>query len=215
MHQLVKRNQETEPKLQLRGGAGSFYAGYKTFDAGDLDFFLPVGASSFENGLIQFGGDGYFFLNRLVIGGGGHYTRGDNFSFDGNRYGINGGGGYFTLGYSVLEKKGFVLFPYTNFGVEALSIDKGFDANVDYDVNQYTSMNYVVATPTLDLGIGADWFPLKKGLKIGAKVGYQFALNQSPEWYHTSGNTVNSPDMPELGLDGFYFRLSIGGGYIK
>ncbi len=207
--------QEADSNVQLRGGAGGFYTGYKSFDAGDLDFFLPLDASSFENGLIQIGGDGYFFINRLIIGGGGHYTQGDNFSLGGNRYRIDGGGGYFTIGYCMLDKNVFILYPYTNIGIEALSMEKGMDANVDYDVNQYTEMNYVVASPTLDLGFGGDWFVFKKSLKLGAKIGYQFALNQSPEWFHTPGNTVNSPDIPDLGLNGFHFRLSIGGGYIN
>lgn len=207
--------QEAESKVKLRGGAGSFYMGYKTFDAGTFDFFLPGEASSFDNGLLQIGGDGYYFINRFVLGGGGHYTRGDNFSFEGNQYSIHGGGAYFTLGYTVLDNPGFILFPYTNVGFEALSLNKDLNSNVEYDPDQYTSMNYSVVSPNLDVGIGADWFPLKRGFKVGAKLGYQFALNQSPKWRHTSGNTVNSPQIPELGLDGFYLRLNIGGGYIK
>lgn len=207
--------QEPEPKITWRGGTGSFYIGFKSFDATNLDFFLPTGASSFGSGLRQLGGDGYFLVNKLVIGGGGHYTRGDHFSFDGNRYGINGGGGYLTLGYQIWQKQGFILFPYTNIGLEALSVDKELEADVLFAENQYTAMNYGVVSPTLDLGIGTDWFPLSKGFKVGLRVGYQFALNQSPEWYHTTGHTVDSPEIPELGLDGLYLRLNIGGGYIK
>lgn len=207
--------QEAKAQVNLKGGAGSFYIGYKTLETSNLDFFLPEGATSLESGLLQIGGDGYFFINRWIIGGGGHYSRGDNFTFTENEYGLHGGGGYFTLGYGVWTQPGFILFPYSNFGFEGIRLNKSLNEDVEFNPNQFTAVNYTVVSPVLDIGIGADWFPSSKGWKIGAKIGYQFALNQSPKWHHTSGNTVNDPQLPEFGLDGFYLRLNVGGGYIK
>ena len=207
--------QEVAPKTCLSGGTGSFYVGDKTLETSGFDFFLPEAATSLEPGLFQLGGDGYFFINRLLIGGGGHYSKGAELVHDGNNYQVQGGGGYFSIGYGVWKQPGFILFPYANIGVEAISLDKELDQDIAFDPNQFTAMNYGVASPTLDLGIGTDWFPLKKGWKVGLKVGYQFALNAAPDWYHTSGNRIEDPQLPDVGLSGFYLRLSVGGGYLK
>jgi len=198
----------------LKGGAGHFYVGYKGFDAASLSYFLPDAAPALENGLWQMGGQGYFVLNRFLLGGGGHYTGRNQFSFANNRYALNGGGGYVTLGYNVVQQQGLLLFPYTNVGVEALGLNIWVEEDVAFAQGQFTQASYSIVTPTVDVGIGADWWPWRRGLKVGARVGFQYALNRSPQWHHAPGQELTNANAPATALDGFYVRLVLGGGYL-
>lgn len=198
-----------------RGGLGSFYLGYKNLDTEAFDYFSPEGAPSLGSAVLQVGGEGHFLLNRILLGGGGHYSRGDRFDFGSNAYELDGGGGYLSVGYTAIRTPRLLLFPFVNVGIEAMGLTKSLDADIAFEPGRFTEITYSVVTPTFDLGIGADWLSFGKGFKLGARIGYQFALDGSPQWRHARGNEVLDTSAPNAALDGFYIRLSVGGGYFS
>jgi hypothetical protein len=203
---------EASAQDRLRGGSGGFMIGFKTFNSSAYQFFIPEGGPVLGDHLIQIGGEGYGLYNRWVIGGGGYYHGGDR-QEDGNlAYEIHGGGGYFNLGYVLYYNEQFLVFPLLGLGADAVGINRRIEEDIAFDPDRFLEANYFTVTPTLDVGAGVDWFPGKKGLKLGLRAGYNFSLARGNDWRHYGGEITN-PDLPNNDLDGLYVRLTVGGGH--
>lgn len=202
------------------GGSGGFYMGYKTMDVDGFNQFAPTG-SSFGNDVIQIGGDGYFVLNNFILGGGGHYNRGDRFSssLNGNDYTfeLDGGGGFFQVGYIVFERNNLYVFPLAGLSFEAMGLTQAFAGDLTLEdpsnLNLDNSASISSFNSLIDLGIGADLFPGNKGFKIGLRLGYNIGLDREATWRHPGGEFTNNFD-DNLSQDGFYARITLGGGKI-
>ena len=199
---------------KLMGGSGGFMMGFKTQNTAAYQYFVREGGPQIGDHILQIGGEGYGLLNRWVIGGGGYYNHGDQ-SEDGNlEYQVHGGGGYVNLGYVVYNTDQLLVFPLLGVGADAVGINRGVNEDVVYEPGRFLEANYFTVTPTLDLGGAADWFPGKKGAKIGIRAGYVISLSRDNDWRHYGGDVTN-PDLPNNDLDGFYIRLTVGGGHFK
>lgn len=197
---------------KLKGGSGGFMVGYKAYNTSAYQFFVAESGPTLGDGLIQIGGEGYGLINRWVIGGGGYYNRGDKVEDSNLEYQLHGGGGYLNVGYVVYTTDQMLVFPLLGVGADALGINRGIDEDVAFEPGRFLEANYFTITPILDLGAGVDWFPYKKGLKLGIRAGYNISLSRDNDWRHYGGD-VTDPGLPSNDLDGFYVRLTVGGGY--
>ncbi|WKN43377.1 hypothetical protein [Tunicatimonas pelagia] len=196
------------------GGSGGFMVGYKSYNTSAYQYFVREGGPAIGNNLLQIGGEGYLLINRWVLGGGGYYSRGDEAEEGTELYELDGGGGYVHVGYVLYQQDEFLLFPLVAIGADALGISRRVNEDITYEPNRFLEANYFTFTPTIDLGVGADWFPGKKGIKLGLRAGYNLSLSRGNEWRHYGGEITNT-DLPNNDLDGFYVRLTVGGGHFK
>lgn len=197
----------------LKGGSGGFLIGFKSYNTSAYQYFVEEGGPQLSDNLLQVGGEGYFLLNRFVLGGGGYYSAGNRNDFGNVTYQIQGGGGYAHLGYAVHQSRQLIAFPLLGIGFEALGINRRINTDITYDPGRFLEAGYAFVTPTLDIGTGIDWFPGNKGFKLGLRAGYNLSLSRSNDWRHEGGEVTN-PNLPDNDLDGFYLRLTIGGGYL-
>jgi len=197
---------------KLRGGSGGFMVGFKSYNTSAHQFFIPDGGPTIGDNIIQFGGEGYGLLNQWVIGGSGYMSQGDQTEENNLQYQIHGGGGFFNVGYVVHHTQEILAFPLFGIGVDALGINRRVEEDIAFEPDRFLEANYFIVRTSLELGIGVDWFPGKKGLKLGIRTGYNVTLSRGNEWRHYGGEITN-PDLPENDLDGFYVRITIGGGH--
>ena len=197
---------------RLKGGSGGFIVGFKSYNTSAHQFFIPEGGPTIGDNIIQFGGEGYGLLNRWVIGGSGYMSRGDQTEENNLQYQIHGGGGFLNVGYVVYQTQELLVFPLLGIGVDALGISRRVEEDITFEPDRFLEANYFIVRPSLELGAGVDWFPGKKGLKLGIRTGYNVTLSRGNEWRHYGGEITN-PDLPDNDLDGFYVRLTVGGGH--
>ncbi|MBP2833801.1 hypothetical protein J8281_16515 [Aquimarina sp. U1-2] len=199
---------------KLRGGSGGFMLGAKILKTDEYQYFVREGGPDIENNVRQIGGEGYWVLNKWVLGGSGYYNFGDK-AGDGNQeYKIQGGGGFLNVGYIVYHTEKLYAFPLLGIGVDALGIHREIDTDVAFEPDRFLSASYFIVRPVLDIGYGLDWFPKKQGFKVGIRAGFNYTLDRGNDWNHYGGEITN-PDLPDNDLDGWYFRITIGGGAIK
>ncbi len=199
---------------RLRGGSGGFTVGFKSYSTSAHQFFIPDGGPAIGDNIIQFGGEGYGLLNRWVIGGSGYMSRGDEIEENNLQYQIHGGGGFLNVGYVVHHTQELLVFPLLGIGVDALGISRRVEEDIAFEPDRFLEANYFIVRPSLELGAGVDWFPGKNGLKLGIRTGYNVTLSRGNEWRHYGGEITN-PNLPDNDLDGFYIRLTIGGGHFR
>ncbi|MEO1713463.1 MAG: hypothetical protein AAFU60_09030, partial [Bacteroidota bacterium] len=138
----------------LVGGSGGFMFGFRTFDADAYQFFVQENGPQLGDNLLQVGGEGYVLINRLVIGGGGYYLGGDEVETGDLAYEIDGGGGYFNVGYLVYKTDQIFAFPYVGAGLDALGIERRMNGDISYDPGRFLEASYFLISPLLDLGAG-------------------------------------------------------------
>lgn len=206
--------------LQYAGGRGFFMGGTNIIDIGELNTRLKNnGYHTFSDNLIGFGGGGYGILNRLIIGGEGFgmssaaelgTAGGETFKTT-----LSGGYGLFKLGYVVYRRGGFNLYPAVGFGGGGLALEITRKETVAFDdILKSPKRNVQLSNGCLliDIGVGVDYLMIldrkntgdEGGLAFGMRVGYLAAPYRS-DW----GDALDGPD---IGFDGFYFRLMFGGG---
>ncbi|WKN45649.1 hypothetical protein [Tunicatimonas pelagia] len=199
---------------RLKGGAGGFTIGVKAYNTAAHQFFVPEGGPTMGDNIVQFGGEGYGLLNRWVLGGSGYMSRGDQVQEGNLQYKVHGGGGFFQAGYVVYHTDELLAFPLLGIGVDALGINRRVEEDIAFAPDRFLEANYFIARPSLDVGVGVDWFPGKKGWKLGIRTGYNVTLARNNEWRHYGGE-ITTPDLPDNDLDGFYVRLTVGGGHFR
>ncbi|MGD1841068.1 MAG: hypothetical protein ACFB0B_09250 [Thermonemataceae bacterium] len=211
---FISSSNTLQAQNRLKGGAGGLLIGFKTYNTATHQFFVPEGSPVLGDNLLQIGGEGYGLLNRWVIGGGGYMSQGDQVQEGNLEYELRGGGGFFNVGYVVYHTRELLVFPLLGIGIDALGINRRIEEDISFEPNRFLEANYFIVRPSLDLGVAVDWFPGKKGLKLGIRTGYNVTLSRGNEWRHYGGEITN-PDLPDNDLDGFYVRLTVGGGHFK
>ena len=197
------------------GGTGSFHIGGKLYDPVAYGYFTPNQVSLPDN-LMQIGGGGYLKVNRWLFGLSSFYqgtnakavsvAQPDLTTVD-LEYQFVG-----DVGYAVWDKEQWQIYPRVGIGYEALALEKNLNEDVEYE-DGFLGSEYTWASPTLDLGITADFYPLgQSGPKAGLRFGYNLTLNANNDWYYPGGEFENE-NLPQNNIDGFYLRLKLGGGY--
>jgi hypothetical protein len=207
---------------QSRSGRGFFQAGYLGLDVDDVNAALAgAGFPTLDRGTVTLGGGGYATRGRFVIGGEGHgILSQDQPAVDGSvQIGLDGGYGLFKVGYLAYSEDGFDVYPTVGIGGGGLSlsiVERSAPTFDDILEDPARSSRLSTGMFLLDLGVSGDYRFMKRvdedggggGLLVGFQAGYVFAPGSS-DWRLDDINGVAGG--PDLGVQGFYIRLSLGG----
>ncbi|TVP73308.1 MAG: hypothetical protein EA352_12050 [Gemmatimonadales bacterium] len=191
--------------------------GLNDADLGELnEVLLQSGLPTFDGRMLAIGGGGFAVRGRtLMLGGEGYgLITSDNVA-GGRDYRLGGGYGLFQIGYLGEVTSGFDLFPLAGIGAGGMTLDVGpegrpgeFDEVLaDPDRESRLTRGGILVSA----GAGARYRfggTRSGGPTLGVRAGYLFQP-WSTNW-QLGGNTVaNGPDSS---LEGFYLRVTIGGG---
>ncbi|MCK4597488.1 hypothetical protein KAU04_05585 [bacterium] len=212
---------ETREINRLKGGGGGgFMMGLNMFDFDDLDRELGErGYAALPDNTFELGGGGYGLVGRVLLGGEGFGFSQKASSTD-QKVTIEGGYGFFDLGYVVLRTGNFFAYPCIGIGGGSLTMtiyQKGdeptFDEILDdparevrvstggFMLNAALGMDYLVA-------LGGDEMGGQGGILVGLRAGYMFTPSKG-DWKMEETSVLGGP---ELGLDGPYVHLMLGFG---
>ncbi|PIP13880.1 MAG: hypothetical protein COT45_01025 [bacterium (Candidatus Stahlbacteria) CG08_land_8_20_14_0_20_40_26] len=201
------------------GGGGGFMFGMNRLNLAELSTKLEAkGFEALEKNNISFGGGGYGIIGeKILLGGEGHGSQQAIFS-DTLKASVSAGYGFFDVGYVLLSKKSFRLFPIVGLGgggIDLRILERGvtptFDEILD---NPGREANISTGSILLQFGAGLDYF-LKLGedekgeggLLFGIRAGYTYAPTQA-DWKMGDMDVLGGPD---IGVTGPYIHLIFGG----
>ncbi len=206
--------EEAEPPSST---IAKFILGYGHFPNSDLKAFTPQlqepAGNHFYFGVANGGMSDklVIFFNAMFSGGGSAAIDSMESKYSG--YAVN-----MELGYPLVKKEGFRIYPLlgTGFSLYNIFIDEKADLSLwQVQQNFGRSINLNRAGLSLDFSLNIDLTPNWKysekaesynsflyGLKLGYH--YQFAGNN---WKHNGGEITGAP---EFGMQGFYLGLSLG-----
>ncbi|MEN3038986.1 MAG: hypothetical protein ABDI07_07545 [Candidatus Kryptonium sp.] len=192
------------------GGYGYFTVGVNFLNLDEINRILKThDYAQFKSNFLTIGGAGGFAFNRILIGGEGFALIGQKQDKRNYRSLLSGGGGFFNAGYIVYERKNFQIYPMIGIG--------GGGLNLKLVDKRERSFNEAIANPKsfdasnsmfmIDVSGGLNW---KFGYFIvGIKTGYVFSPAVG-SW--KTGGEVELQESVKQGINGFYFRVSVGGG---
>lgn len=212
-------------RLPAWGGGGSGFVGFGIFDVSDTEGLFSEDAEyESSSNFVIIGGDGYAEFNRWLIGGEGYsfFSQEETYTQNGTDYVADGGGGLglFNVGYKVYQTQKLHIYPLLGFGGGGYGLEVAVEEDVDLQQLQeapFRTMEVGTGFLAGQLSVGADYFFASEpdpedggygGLYIGLRAGYLYAL-PSDAWNYQGGDINNGPD---LNLNGFFVRLSVGGG---
>jgi hypothetical protein len=205
-------------RRKMMGGAGYFSIGLHSAELMDLNANLEQeGFASFKANLLHYGGGGYGIIKNWIIGGEGHYYRNQEVVDSNRTSSLQGSNGMFKLGYVVLSKKGFYLYPVLGVGggIYDLKLKQqdSLPTFPDIAANPGRSTHLTANGLVLDGALGMSFTPKggvtgSGGPTLGLRIGYQ--LSPSDFKWKMDGDELSGG--PTLNMDGMYVRLTIGGG---
>lgn len=206
-------------------GRGFFGIGHMRLDTKDISDRLQAnGYAGVNEGFLMAGGGGYaLFDNGLLVGGSGFglVSSEKQVSRNGAHYeqSFNAGYGAFRVGYALLRTEDFHLAPYGGLGGGGASLEVRKTGEASFDAalaNPDRNLAMAKGGVIVDVGIGVNHLvgPVsddesRGGFAVGAEVGYLWMPSKAGKW------TIDDNDVsggPEFALQGFYFRLTLGGG---
>lgn len=204
------------------GGFGFFSPGLFFADFGllakDLARSDSLGVNSAPSPLgLSIGGGGRALYGRWIVGGKGFGV----FSSTGvNATGesfIAGGGGGFDVGFTLLNEDYWLIYPFFGLGGVGFNMEvKNTSAapirfGTSETINPGQTGTFNTGFFTFEAGAGAQHLlhEGEGGFQIGIEGGLLAAIGQS-SWFNANGDVVEGSN--KVKLDGFYLRLTIGGG---
>lgn len=184
---------------------------------GPLEHALGDGAAP---GLLewQFGGGGKVLAWNFLIGGKGYGTLRPEAHTPIGAVAYGGGGGGLELGYAVVNRQRWLLYPYIGVGGYSLGMrvhnHTELDLQIgDADVAGGESVAFDSSYVMAEWGLGFQRLLFTEGAtggwQLGAEVG--FTLTTSSEaWITVGGGEVSGMNRPEIA--GGFLRMTIGGG---
>lgn len=215
----VSHGQSLKGGVRQSGGGGYFMVGSSVIDIKELNSRLEAKQySKLSDKFVSFGGGGHAIMGRLIIGGEGHGLIGKGTATGDYKVSFNAGCGFFDLGYIVYSRRGLSLYPFLGIGGGGMSlkiVDRQTPTFDEALENPRRGTELASGSMLLNLSIGADYLfnlggeqDAEGGLLLGIRAGYTFAPIKG-EW-KTDESTVSGG--PEVGVEGPYLRLAIGGG---
>ncbi len=199
------------------GGAGYFNVGMALPQGLPVGDFLPANFPEPGAPTASFGGSGYGMIGRWVIGGEASSSTENSSSRDTLTASRTWGNGYFSLGYAVVNKERWKVFPMLGIGSVTHKIRVRDNRPVDFtDVAQAPKpyeVNYQRMDFSLALTLGVDYILSKTkekpgGWMMGLRLGYYTGFGHN-RW-EASGNTLNNG--PSMIPHGFMAQIVLGGG---
>lgn len=136
---------------------------------------------------------------------------------DVGRVAVGGGGGGVELGLVVVNRRGWIVYPFAGLGAIGYSLTL---TNTSQGPRSFGDQT-IAAGRALELGAGSAYVELGAGFRRltftrgggfihGAELGLMLALDQGP-WKRSDGRAVGG-GVPGVNMSGFYLRVDIGGG---
>ncbi|MDD3627316.1 MAG: hypothetical protein PHV06_08360 [bacterium] len=210
-------------KPNLAGGFGYFLAGFQEMDLNSLNYRLVnSGYSEFSSQTSSFGGGGYGVIGRFLIGGEGFGTIEEEVISPNALYRqrLSGGVGIFKFGYIFYSDVVKSFYAVSGIGGGSLHLKIIQNAIPDF---QGLLKNPLKATYLhnefflMNIGVGGIIFydhssspKSVGGFMMGFEVGYNFSITEDT-WYLDTDEVELGP---KTGIDGIYFRLNFGGGFL-
>ena len=202
------------------GGIGFFTPGIHTIQYSKLNNFLPYGMyQEITNKPFVTGGAGYGIVSNIVIGGEGGNMHAGSFTKSYQVMDLSGDYGFFSLGYVVMNKKGFLVYPLLSIGNNTLQMyihqkdmNPSFAGIVGEPIQAATlhykskMLKFSIAGTYAVQGSKSDQGTA--GFLLGFQAGYQ-ASYKPGVWTSDNGNVSDGPDFSH---NGFFIQLMIGGG---
>lgn len=214
---------QTAPSSTEAGPTGYGFAqgGVLGLDLDGLNARLSAaGLPGLDGTVPTWGGAGYGVVGRFHFGGVGHGGLDPAETTGSTRVGLTGGYGLARVKYEALSRGGFTLLPALGLGAGGVSLRiTDLDAPTFDDVLDDPTRSSTLSTGLmflLDVGValdyrlalgesdgGAAW-----GLAVGVEGGYLLSPGET-SWTLDDINGVAGG--PDLGIEGFYLWISIGG----
>ena len=203
------------------GGVGFFSVGGMILDhRGMNDAFAAHGRPELPSTLLTFGGEGYFRVNRVLIGFEGFGALPRSASSATHETSVSGGGGFFDVGYIVTSWENLAVFPILGIGGGGMSYNLARRAPASFDqVLDDPARGATLSTGGFmgQLALGIDYYMFGKGTSpkevgggvVGLRIGYATQLLPRGNW-SLFGAEVDGG--PKVGFGGPFLRLVIGGG---
>ncbi len=202
-------------------GYGFFQGGVLGLDLDGLNARLSaVGLPGLDGTVPTWGGAGYGIVGRFHFGGVGHGGLDPAETSGSTRVGLTGGYGLARVKYEALSRGGLTLLPALGMGAGGLSLRiTDLDAPTFDDVLDDPARSSTLSTGLmflLDVGVALDYrLALREsdggsawGLALGVEGGYLLSPGGT-SWTLDGINGVAGG--PDLGIEGFYLWISIGG----
>jgi len=194
---------------------GAFTFGVQS-SATDPLLELSPGAPDLSAVQFSFGGYGVWQVQRFVFGFKGAGLYGPSASANGLEYSAQSGYWSLDLGYKVINRDRFGVYPLVGIGWGGTKYSVASDQDLAITTPiAFNSVEYQWSGLVIDLGLRAEHlFGFKQnesgkgGGMFGLELGYMFSPGNA-DWKTLGGGSVT--DAPDYGLDGFYARVLIGG----
>lgn len=213
----------------LPGGRGAFQVGFQSPELGSLNEQLAAaGYPAFDDGFLTLGGFGWGRVGRFLVGGEGHgILPAEETTDDGSyRTRLSGGYGLFNLGYLAHSGRRVDLYPIAGIGGGAMTLDVVERSSPTFDDvldDPGRSSRLSASTFLVSAALGVDVRLGRRharrgdrdgddepggGLLVGIRTGWIWAPGDA-NWELDELNDVAGG--PQLGPDGFFVRISLGG----
>lgn len=204
------------PKLKVSGLAGWFHAGFSTDDKDPLNASIAnSGVPVFNDNYLGLGGGGMLIIRNFVVGGEGYSGLQAEAGNENTLIRYATGGGHAIGGYTVIKKKGLILYPAVGIGnynqtvfMQDMTRDPSFNDLVnDPGAGSELKRNGLMLSGRIGLNYmfsfgetsGNDFF-------LGVDVGYNYAATAS-SWRLFGNDVAGGPDIDASGV---FVRIKIG-----
>ncbi|MBN2103578.1 hypothetical protein JW835_06000 [bacterium] len=217
----VSQGQEEAPAVKVKGGMGYSIFGKSTIDIGSMNDKLEShGYTRLSENYFCVGGGGHSIIkNRWIIGGEGYSLLGDDVTSDNFNASTYVFQGFANIGYIVLSKKGFSVYPLIGLGGGSMRLtftEEGASYSVDEVLTDPKQCAQLTAGGFLiNLALGVDYY-LKLGeneeghggFLLGVRAGYTLQTSQSG-WEIYDNELFGAPG---TSMTGPFVRIIFGGG---
>jgi hypothetical protein len=207
--------------------SGKPYGGFGFFSMGGMilaqqgmnDAFAAHGRPTLSSTVLTFGGEGYFRFNRLILGAHGFGALPRSASSATHETSVNGGAGFFDVGYIVTSWEKVAVFPMLGIGGGGMSYNVARTAPASFDqVLDDPARGATLSTGGFmgQLALGIDYYMVGKrtsanevgGGVVGLRIGYATQVPRG-NWSLFGAEVEGGP---KVGFGGPFLRLVIGGG---
>ncbi len=214
---LVAAISITNAQQRVRGGSAFVKLGYTGAPRSATTFtkIAPAGISGFTNNYVAIGAEGYFRIGKAIlglegnVGAQGVYSSGDDYAEP------FVGAAHLRFGWVMTGDERYWVYPTLGLGTAAMVLTTY--NKVDPDNESENVSNMILLSPSLDLGINADFVVNKVnkerrmygGFILGIRAGYRISYS-SDDWKNDEWEDL---DLPTYQNNAFYVTVSIGGGW--
>lgn len=212
-----------------RGGYGFFQAGIMGMDLDDVNSSLSAaGFPGLDSTVPTWGGGGYGVVGRFHIGGVGQGGLDPVTSLGSTRVGLKGGYGLARVKYHALTLGELTVLPALGFGGGSVKLSITDPGAPPSGLSNDPTFSEILEAPGRSSELTAPWMFL---LNVGVALDYRIVLGTSDDgvargilvgleggYLHTPGETswtlndaTEVAGGPNLGIDGFYLWIAIGG----